>query len=101
VTGPIVLLAVLSWRREQLGAYLAGLAGGTSFLTTIYVSWASSALELALSAATLIAWAGQCIVPVALLAALLALRGSALQPFQKSCATAHRLQPWDESNVRR
>jgi hypothetical protein len=41
------------------------------------------------------------IVPVALVAILLALRGSALQPLQKSCATAHRLQPWDESNVRR
>ena len=230
MAGPIVLLAVLSWRRGQLGPYLAGLAagvaafvgssllvagpavvqgwahelagfGGTtvytqvdiSSLTTIYVGWAPHALGLALSVVTLIAWVGLCamlwqdtphpptpspsrgegehssprprpgrgdggegpgerwwlalgltcwldegpyhgvarlvavalfiawwllppasvlglrppvlrglgIVPVALVATLLALRGSAVQPLQKSCATAHRLQPWDESNVRR
>jgi hypothetical protein len=41
------------------------------------------------------------IVPIALLAVLLALRGSALQPLKQSWATAHQLQPWDESNARR
>ena len=248
MAGPIVLLAVLSWRRGQLGTYLAGLAAGVaafvgssllvagpavvqgwahelagfggatvytqvdiSSLTTIYVGWAPHTLGLALFAATLLAWAGLCamlwqntphplppspsrgeggrgvgntpgggegpgerwwlalgltcwllatpyahphddvlllpvvwylldegpyhgvaglvavalflawwllppasvlglrppvlrglgIVPVALMAVLLALQRPALQPLKQSCATAHRLQPWDESNVRR
>ncbi|HKC72591.1 MAG TPA: glycosyltransferase 87 family protein [Chloroflexota bacterium] len=252
MAGPIVLLAVLSWRRGQLGPYLAGLAagvaafagssllvagpavvqgwahelagfGGTtvytqvdiSSLTTIYVGWAPHALGLALSVVTLIAWVGLCamlwqdtphpptrspsrgegehssprprpgrgdggegpgerwwlalgltcwllatpyahphddvllvpvvwylldegpyhgvarlvavalfiswwllplasvlglrppvlrglgIVPIALVATLLALQRPSVQRLQKSYATAHRLQPWDESNVRR
>jgi Glycosyltransferase family 87 len=99
MAGPIVLLAVLSWRRGQLGTYLAGLAagvatfvgtsllvagpavvqgwahelagfGGTtvyaqvdiSSLTTAYVGWAPHTLALALSAATLLAWGGLCMV---------------------------------------
>ena len=99
MAGPIVLLAVLSGHRGQLGTYVAGLAagvaafvgssllvagpavvqgwahelagfGGTtvytqvdiSSLTTLYVGWVPHTLGLALSAATLLAWAGLCAI---------------------------------------